>query len=92
MAFSAGQASLRAAFLRQIDQTETKALRGTELTVSVFFSSDSATLGVTGSDGTLKKVSLKDGLRSVSGSRWTYHALVVSVKWWKSLSASSSGT
>jgi serine/threonine-protein kinase len=62
VAFTANNKRMRRmAFVRQTDQQPTRELSGTELSTSLFFWPDETALGVNASDGTLRKVSLKDG-------------------------------
>jgi serine/threonine-protein kinase len=62
LAFSGSTAGPRSTYVRRLDGTDMKTAPGADLSNSLFFSPESSALGIAGSDGLLKKLSLKDGL------------------------------
>jgi serine/threonine protein kinase/Tol biopolymer transport system component len=62
LAFNGAQAATRRAYVRRLDQSEFIPLRGLGLVLSLVFSPDGESIGLTSGDGTVKKVSLKDGV------------------------------
>jgi hypothetical protein len=72
VAFVGNHPGARSIFVRALDQSDTKMLRGTELAASPFFTLNNTTLGFIASDSSVKRVSLKDGqvVRLSDGADW----------------------
>jgi len=62
VAFVGMLAAVRQMYLRRLDQTEANLVRLTDLASSVFISPDGLSMGTVLTDGTVKRMSLKDGL------------------------------
>jgi serine/threonine-protein kinase len=62
LAFVGGMGGLRRIFVRRFDESNARALQGTETANICFMAPDGRSVGFISSDGILKKISVRDGL------------------------------